>query len=219
MLRGVLAGFYAACTPELTGSANAAVVRMYDTIYMLTPFYDAVCTKNDAGQFCAAETAAVASASASASAPASTPAVNGVPLASVQQYLGATEGGATVPNATTFASSNVAFLFLQSSLGATAMCTTCTRNVLAAYISWETAMAYAPGLPRSQLLVGQTALYNSITSTCGPTFLNSAVQAAGSLGSGLTGSSKSAAVRASVGQAGALASAFGALIFGVVAVL
>lgn len=200
MLRGVLAGFYAACGPELTSSLNADVVRLYDTVFMFTPFYDAVCAKNDAGQFCATQSSGAAGSAAGA-----------------QQFLGVSMGGALVPNTTTFATYNIAFLLLQAGTSQDKLCSSCTRNIMSSFIAWETRIAYAPGLGRSQLLGGQSKLYNSIVSVCGTSFLNTAVQAAGSLGSGLVSGKKSAA--AALSPAGALASALGAALIGLVTAL
>jgi len=82
---------------------------------------------------------------------------------------------------TTYHDTNLAFLFLTPSQDATTLCTACSRNVLTAYINFESDVPYAPGLNQSQLLDTQSALYSAIQSKCPAGFLNGAVQAAGGI--------------------------------------
>ena len=99
---------------------------------------------------------------------------------------------AIVPNMTTFHDTNLPFLFFKPDLDATKLCTTCARNVLTAYINFESNCPYAPGLGNSQLLDTQAALYNAVKDKCPDNFLTGALQAAGGLSSGF--GSRSAAV-------------------------
>lgn len=92
---------------------------------------------------------------------------------------------ALVPNTTTYQDTNLPFMFLQPSMPSSELCTTCARNILTAYIDFESSSPYAPGLSNSLLFAGQISLYNNVTSKCGQSFLNGAVQAAGGLSSGL----------------------------------
>jgi hypothetical protein len=220
-MRSILADFYAACPAELTTSANSDVIEIYDAMFMLTPYRNAVCAKSESGSFCAIDSSAVSTGTASSSAasaseaPSTAKLANGASLASVQQYLSTTDGSSMSLNATTFTKSNAPFLFLQSTLASAQLCTPCTRTIMGAYIDFETLCAYAPGITNSKLISGQTALYNAVSSTCGASFLQGAVQAAGSLNSGLTGS-KSGAER-SVAQFGLAATVIAALVMAVAA--
>lgn len=56
-------------------------------------------------------------------------------------------------------------------------------------------MPYGPGLKQSPLMGGQSDLYQGILSTCGKSFFESGVQAAGGLSGGVLGGSSSAAAR------------------------
>lgn len=98
------------------------------------------------------------------------------------------------PNTTTYHDTNLPFLFLKPSLDATTLCTTCARNVLTAYINFESDIPYAAGLSNSQILSSQNDLYSAIQSKCPAGFLSGAVQAAGGISTG--GSVFSAAVPA-----------------------
>lgn len=64
------------------------------------------------------------------------------------------------------------------------LCTTCTRNVLTGYFSFESDVLYGPGLSNSILLGGQNELVGAIQQKCGANFLNGAVQAAGGIKQG-----------------------------------
>jgi hypothetical protein len=75
------------------------------------------------------------------------------------------------PNATTYRSTNLPFLFLQPSFNADRLCTPCTREIMVAYIKWETAVPYALGLAQSPILGGQMDLWQSIDQTCGSTYV------------------------------------------------
>lgn len=50
------------------------------------------------------------------------------------------------------------------------LCTSCTKSILASYISWETRSPYAVGLTNSPLLGTQSALWNAVGGTCGAGF-------------------------------------------------
>jgi hypothetical protein len=92
---------------------------------------------------------------------------------------------AILPNMTTYHDTNLPFLFFTPSLDKTKLCTACSRNVLTAYMNFESNVPYGPGLSQSQLLDTQSALYNAIQDQCPAGFLSGAVQAAGGLSSGL----------------------------------
>ncbi|KAI6112055.1 hypothetical protein EDD16DRAFT_1883292 [Pisolithus croceorrhizus] len=182
-----LSSFYAACSAELTSTPNSDVKRMYDTIYVLPPLRTAICSKSDNGQYCAAQ---LGSQSGKVDA-----VTQGSNPSSLEQYLYTTQSGSSVtrrdsssaliPNVTTYEDTNLVFLFLEPSTDSTTLCTSCTRSILTSFITFESNTPYAPGLNNSVIMGGQTALYNSVQSTCGTNFLSGAVQAAGGLSSGI----------------------------------
>jgi len=159
---------------------------MYDVLYAVLPMRTAACSKGDDGSWCVM-------------APATTTReisddVGGSSL-SVSDLLSLLytddsaltrrdEVSAIMPNTTTYQTTNLPFLFLTPSLDNTTLCTTCARDVLTAYIDFESDIPYAPGMSNSQILSSQNDLYNAITSKCPAGFLSGAVQAAGSLSSG-----------------------------------
>lgn len=194
-VRSVLSNFGSSCTAELTSNnKNAVVLRTYDVLYALIPMRNAVCSKDDSGKWCVTQTSSSSPASASGSIALANNAVDTgkkVDAAAIQEYLWTTDASAlskrddaVYPNTTTFANNNVPFLTIQKSGSYAQLCTTCTRNVLTAYIDFESELPYQPGMSSSPLLKGQMDLYNGVKSTCGPSFLSGAVQAAGSLSDG-----------------------------------
>ncbi|KAJ7699326.1 hypothetical protein B0H17DRAFT_1158208 [Mycena rosella] len=183
LITGKLAAFYTACGAELTSTPSTQVKTIYDTFYSLLPLLTAVCTQDDSGNWCALN--AAPSSAAANLAPALATSKTAVRRAdTVTAYM---------PNATTINSNNILFLFLDGSLPQAELCTSCTRNILTSYISFEANTNYAPGLPQSVLMSGQPALYAGVVGTCGPDFLTNAVKAAGGLGQG-TGSGSSGAL-------------------------
>lgn len=53
-------------------------------------------------------------------------------------------------------------------------------------MTFESNVAYAPGLSSSQILDTQPPLYDAVKNKCPASFLSGAVQAAGGLGNGLS---------------------------------
>ncbi|KAG1725795.1 uncharacterized protein EDB91DRAFT_81834 [Suillus paluster] len=226
-VRAQLMAYYSACSVELTTSLNIDVLRTYDVLYTLTPLRQAVCSKADNGQYCVTQLNITSSSSATGNVAVVTSPKQDV----LQQYLYTTPDLASgvssrrdvsntttalIPNTTTYQDTNLVFLFLQPSMTSTQLCTTCTRNTLTPYITFESSLPYAPGLSNSLLLRGQTALYNAILANCTSGFLSGAVQAAGGLSGGILSSSAprsisadlSLLVSAMLGAAGLAITAF-----------
>jgi hypothetical protein len=175
-LRSALSKFAVACNEELTTKKNDDVIRTYDVLYSVQPLKEAICAKDDDGSWCLPKvTANIADADKSA----------------IQSTL-SKRAPAVSPNVGTYCSTNLAFLFVKPSWSEANLCTTCTKNILTSYINFESTLPYAPGLDSSALLCGQTELYQGITNTCGASFLQSQVQAAGGIASGIGGDSKAA---------------------------
>ena len=192
-MRTRLTQFYSQCSAELTSKPVAAVTQIYDVLYTLTPFRTAICSKDDSGSFCATNLPASngLKSAISAGSPALTP--NDIIKALVQTSPALASRASTtalVPNITTYQNTDLIFLFLQPASGSQAalqsssQCTACTRNIMTAYINFESDTPYAIGLAKSLLLAPQQTLYNAITNTCGKTFLSGVVQAAGGLSGG-----------------------------------
>jgi hypothetical protein len=148
---------------------------IYDTLYTFTPFRNAACSKDDAGASCAGASTGASAAQAA------------------QKYLGTSKDGAIYPNATTWATNNVAFLFLSKSL-ASSDCSACTRQIATSYMQWGSSSSYAPGIGASTLISGQATIYQTINSVCGTSFLSTgAANAAGAVGNSIAGSANGAA--------------------------
>ncbi|EIW76644.1 hypothetical protein CONPUDRAFT_139391 [Coniophora puteana RWD-64-598 SS2] len=205
-----LSDFYAACESELTSASNTDVLRTYDVLYVLTPLRQAVCAKSDSGSYCATQMPSSSSVNVDIAI--------GSGKSDLQNYLYVNAPlsrrdnpvSALIPNTTTFASSNLVYLFLEPIMSSSDLCTTCTRNILTPYISFESNRPYAPGLANSPLMSGQTDLYNAVQSTCGQSFLGGAVQAAGGISSGIGGGSNHAGRSATQNVGAAVAAILGA---------
>jgi hypothetical protein len=200
LMAGKLAKFYAQCAQELRSQSNKQVMIIYDTAFALLPFLQSVCSKDDDGNFCVLSTNVSSSA-----APA---------VASIARRDSSSGATAYIPNADTIGAQNLLFLGLTGSEPKAQLCTTCTRNVLTNYVSFQGIANYGPGIQQSPLMGNEPTVYNKVVSTCGADFLTNTVQAAGAagaLGQGSTaGSSGALSLRAGAG--GALSTLVGALV-------
>ncbi|KZT03267.1 uncharacterized protein LAESUDRAFT_762052 [Laetiporus sulphureus 93-53] len=207
-IRSTLTGMYAACVDELTSGLNADVLRTYDVLYSIVPLANAMCSKDDSGDYCVLDISASGNSSSSSNSTNDAAASHSSStFSNISQYLWSSSSSSSsssnsslarrddstqtpisiVPNVTTFSSNNILFLFLSPDLSSSELCTSCARNVLSAYIDFESTVPYAPGLAVSTLMKGQTALYKSVMNICGENFLSGAAEAAGSLSGGLLG--------------------------------
>ncbi|KAK0477139.1 hypothetical protein IW261DRAFT_307363 [Armillaria novae-zelandiae] len=192
----IIANFGSACQTELVTSPVQSVVLLYDTVYMMNPWLDVLVTKDDSGTYCVLESYNAATnstqSSASASGYSNAAAAGSTDFDELNKYLVVDQQGTTLsrraqtvvatPNATTWTTNGIPFLFFTSSLSSTTLCTTCSRNVMTTWISWESKVPYAPAAKESALLSGLNDLYSAIQSKCGKSFLSGAVTAAGGLG-------------------------------------
>lgn len=153
-----------------------------------------MCAKNDDGNYCVAQL----SSSPSTGTVALVDPEKSQQQSLLSQYLYTTPGGgaparrdvsnsttALIPNVTTYQNTNLIFMFLQPSMNSSSLCTTCSREAITPFITFESNCPYAPGMNNSLLLAGQVDLYNSILDKCPQGFLSGAVQAAGGISSGL----------------------------------
>lgn len=236
-IRYQLTSMYNACGSDLTGSNSADVLEIYDVLYAIRPMRDAVCSKDDSGDYCvlsigASSSSSSASASASASAGGGSKEASSSSaydlyaqvMANLYTYAGSSlskrdssSSSLLIPNTTTFSTTGVPFLFLTPSTPSSTLCTTCTKSILTAYTTFEQGSPYALGLDNSPLLGGQNALYDAVESTCGSGFLGGTVNAAGGLsGSVVSGAGPSVrasgSVSVSVGGAMAVVAGVAALL-------
>lgn len=72
------------------------------------------------------------------------------------------------PNATTYAETNLPFLFLQPNMDKEQLCTPCSRSIFVTYFKWIGQTQYP-----STILSGREDLWNAVTSTCDQTFVDS----------------------------------------------
>lgn len=183
VIRGKLTDFYAACSNELTSSPNPDVTRAYDVLYVLYPFSQAVCTKDDSGNYCVLEVGSTSNSTKTLLSSDSTdsPPVDGLwsPLPNGNTRRG--EDQVVIPNLQEFKRLNLVFLGLLPSLTADQLCKPCTRNVLNQYIQFMSSIPYAPGIQNSPTMGGETDLYNAVQQKCGAPFLSGSVQAAGGI--------------------------------------
>jgi len=190
VIRSQLTSFYTACSNELTTSLNSDVLRAYDVLYVLYPLSQAVCTKDDSGNYCVLEAGSTSNTTknllVSSGSTASSPA-NGLwlPLPSKNSRRG--EQQVIIPNLQQFKDENLAFLGIQSSLSSDQLCLPCTRNVLNQYIQFTSSLPYAPGIANSALMGGESDLYQAVQEKCGAPFLSGSVQAAGGISGGVLG--------------------------------
>ncbi|KAK0216228.1 hypothetical protein IW262DRAFT_1464755 [Armillaria fumosa] len=192
----IIANFGSACQTELVTSPVQQVVLLYDTVYMMNPWLEVLVTKDDSGTYCVLESYNAATnstqSSASASGYSNAAAAGSTDFDEMNKYLVINSQGSTLskraqtvvatPNATTWTTNGIPFLFFTGSLSSTTLCTTCSRNVMTTWISWESKVPYAPAAKESALLSGLNDLYSAIQTKCGKSFLSGAVTAAGGLG-------------------------------------
>ena len=185
LIRTQIMAFYAACPNELTSSPVQAVRTIYDVLYALLPLQTSICSKDDSKNWCVYGPAATArdfdeDASFSIS--------EILALLYIKKDSGALtrrDQAAIVPNTAAIASENLPYLFFTPNLSEAQLCVPCLRQVLTAYIKFESDIPFSYGLNNSVLLGAQSALYTAVQSKCPANFLTGAVQAAG----GLSGSS------------------------------
>lgn len=195
LIRQYLSQFWTACDTELRAE-NSQILAIYDVLYLLNPFHQAVCTRDDANDYCVLN---IASDTASENSTASTTAKRSLfgedgHIKKRQAVADSTVSGAEL------SSSNIAFLFLQTTSDKDVMCSSCAKNVMASYISFETSIPYAIGLANSGILGNQANLYNAMAKTCGQDFTTSINQAAGTTAFATV----SGASRATIGTAAAI---------------
>jgi len=194
--RDKLVDFYAQCSAELT--SNSAVIKIYDVVYGLIPFRNAICSKDDNDNYCLTQKTNTSTSGVKtylAGQDKSQELLHHLYNDPSLQARAASSSSGVTPNMTTFHDTNLLFFFLKPNMTEQDLCTTCTRKVFMCYFNYETLVPFAPGLTASQLLGGQPDLYKGIQSTCGPNFLQANIQAAGGISDGTLFNSANPATR------------------------
>jgi len=152
--RGLLTQFWTSCTDELAGySPNSEVQGLYDILYFFTPFRAAVCaTDSSTGNYCASNLGST------------------TPSGPKRGRLAARHDPVVDPS--TLRDTGMPYLFMQPSSHSSRLCTPCGKAILQAHVTWEATIPYAYGLSQSPILGGQSALWNAVQSTCGPSFIS-----------------------------------------------
>jgi hypothetical protein len=170
---------------------------MYDVLYSFPLLQQALCQKDDSGNYCVVNM--------------TTPSTSSTKRSSSLDRRDDSQV-ALIPNVEKYSAENIVFLGLQANMTSQQLCTPCTRNVMNVYTAQLNNEPYGPGISSSVLLSGQPALYAAINSKCGPSFLSGQVQAAGAL-------STSAAPHAADATFALFGSAIVAVAAGAIAVL
>jgi hypothetical protein len=179
-MRSQLTEFYSNCPAELTSSSpHPDVTSVYDVLYALTPFSQAVCAKGDDGGYCVLEVASTLKTGKNLIASGSNN------LWSTVAQNSRRDEQVIIPNLQAFKDEGLPFLGLQPSDSQKQLCTPCTRAVLNSYLQFSSSIPYALGLSNSLILGGLMDIYNAVQSTCGSPFLSGSVQAAGGISNGV----------------------------------
>ena len=182
LIRTQITAFYAACPNELTSNPVQSVRTIYDVLYALLPLQTSICSKDDSGNWCVhGPTANARDFDEDASFSIS----EILALLYIKKDNGALtrrDQAAIVPNTAAIASENLPYLFFTPNLSEAQLCVSCLRQVLTAYIKFESDIPFSYGLNNSILLGAQSALYAAVQSKCPSNFLTGAVAAGGLAG-------------------------------------
>ncbi|WFD22240.1 hypothetical protein MEQU1_000906 [Malassezia equina] len=182
LVRQFISQFWDQCADELE-AGQSQVVQLYEYLYIFIPFRDAICTKNQQGDYCLS--ALAPSMATNANSDMVQLYRRGVPNVDDNDV----ESDAywervlpTIPRASRLAT-NVSglptlqpqqvFFFLSGSSPKDTLCSECTTHVLASYIRFELSAPYALGLESSSVLQSQQAIYEQAKQVCGDAFVES----------------------------------------------
>ncbi|KAG8930400.1 hypothetical protein FRC01_002826 [Tulasnella sp. 417] len=190
LIRTQLTNFASACKAELDPSTgNASVRDAYDILYVMQPWQDSICLK-DNGSYCVLKAPSKSSTSSSSSDDKTGAVVNAVVddgtdadlvNDAVEEFYAKgvnsvsrkrAEQTVYSPDTETYRESGVMYLYTLPSLSAESLCTPCTQKMLSAYASWEATVPYAAGLANSPMLGGQSDLWDATKKKCGDSFMN-----------------------------------------------
>ena len=175
-----IAQFWDQCADELEARQDQ-VVQLYEYLYIFIPFRDAICSRNQQGDYC------LSALAPSMAGDADTDMVQlyrrGVPDVDANDV----ESDAywervlpSIPRASTLAAKapdlptlqpQQVFFFLSGSSPKDTLCTECAHHVLASYIRFELSAPFALGLDSSPVLQSQQAIYEQAKKVCGASFV------------------------------------------------
>lgn len=168
IIRTRLSDFWIQCGDEIRAK-NKGVQDVYDVLYLINPFREAICSKDDDGNYCLTTVSSTAATGKrSVEDEGDDDASSSSPISARQATTG--DDASTSANdidSGSLSGSNIAFLFLQPNAGKDKLCSTCAQNILASYIQFETSIPYAIGLANSDILSGQSDLYKAGKKECG----------------------------------------------------
>ncbi|PWN54157.1 hypothetical protein IE53DRAFT_359424 [Violaceomyces palustris] len=185
LIRTNLTNYWDACSAEI--QANIPQVRdVYDTLYMINPFKDSICTQDNDGNYCVM-TIAHSSSSSQTTSTTTKRSVSEAdvldPRSSLDEGEGYVDDSFLLPRQATNLEStadsvqanstqgkNPAFLFLSPESDQSVLCSQCAKKILASYISFETSIPYAIGLQNSDVLAIQSSIYKQAKKLCGDTW-------------------------------------------------
>ena len=198
-----LGEFSIACAKDLS---KPSVQGVYDTLYTTSPFLSAACAKDTNDAYCLTNTANLTPRALAAS-------VNEIIerfITPVSTGSGLERRAATagfIPNLAAIKEQDIPFFFLTPQSSSAILCTECTRNILTAYIGFESETLPALGIDQSLVLGKQEALVSTVQEQC-PSLMGETLNAAGGLGT--NNAALSGAI--SLAPGGALALLFSAVV-------
>jgi len=152
-IQQTITAFYSACTAELASGSNQSIRTTFDLVYTLVPLRNAICSKDTDGQYCLNK----AQSKTSGSTPDQT---------------------ALQIQATDWVSTHLPYLFVGPDDAADTLCTTCTNQIMVAYVRFENLVPYPMGISNSLLLGDQKTLWNAIASKCPADFVTNILNTA-----------------------------------------
>lgn len=187
-VRSYIAQFWDHCTDELEDQ-NERVMQLYDYLYIFNPFRDAMCAKNNEGEYCLEGLAPFMKPSADIQAlqmntmPETDDVYSDAYWAHVLQTIPSTNSSGSSDDSDDSQSpeltSDQVFMFLSKDSDKDTLCSDCTKEVLSSYVGFEMATPYAIGTERSTVLKPQQEIYDAARKKCGANFVHDIHKKAG----------------------------------------
>ncbi|KAN0063220.1 hypothetical protein ACQY0O_004384 [Thecaphora frezii] len=173
LIRSYVDSFWQNCHTDIQ-DRKAKIGDYYDNLYMITPLRNAICSQDSKGGYCLKTIAKAAASTSIVSRKRSLP-ENDEDATEAELLRRQTDSqiddlADSVAEETTAASinnTNTAFLFLSDRTPESILCSECSRNILAAYIEFETSIPYGIGLQNSDKLKVQSDIFKAYQSKCG----------------------------------------------------
>ncbi|WFD18655.1 hypothetical protein MCAP1_000862 [Malassezia caprae] len=182
LVRQFIAQFWDQCTDELEARQDQ-IVQLYEYLYIFIPFRDAICSKNEQGDYCLADLApSMANDAGSDMVQVYRRGVPDIDANDVESDAYWERVMPSIPRASKLAAKvpslpqlqpQQVFFFLSGSSSKETLCTECARHVLASYIHFELSAPYALGIDSSQVLQSQQAIFEQAKRVCDDHFVES----------------------------------------------